>query len=72
LNFVGQSVLIDVKSELKKAYLNSYCLPRDNESGTALNESLLLKTKVQVLSFKEGLPGYFLDVTHASQLIFHA
>jgi hypothetical protein len=55
-------------------YLNSCCLSRDNETGTALNESLLLKRKVQVLSFKEGLPGYFLDVTQApyfSQLTYH-
>jgi hypothetical protein len=49
-------------------------LTSDNQTGTALNACLLLKRKVHVLSFKEGLPGYFLDVTQApyfSQLTYH-
>jgi len=66
--------LLDVKSAWKNAHLNCCCLPQDNETGTALNESLILKTKVQVLNVKERLPGYFLDVKQAHyfiQVIFH-
>jgi len=74
LFLLNRVYLLDVKSDWKNAHLNSCCLPQDNETGTALNESLILKTKIQALSFKEQLPRYFLDVTQApyfSQLIFH-